>query len=234
MFDPSLMVQQGPNPGERFAQAFQQGQQTREQNMAKAAMAALVKDPNNPKALAALAQVDPSAAMEFRKQQLEYVKANLAQHQDNILKGAEIIRQFNPQDQAGYTQALAAAQAAGIDVSQVPQQYDKSYVDGVVHLADALKPQSADNAHFITPQPGGGAYKYDPRTNGVTTLIQPNDGTQPAGTPVEGKSRPRIALRREIWRRGCGPNPRRSDGSTVWRLSRTLLSPITRPTSPIR
>jgi hypothetical protein len=47
MFDPSLMVQQGPNPGERFAQAFQQGQQTRQQNMAKAAMApgTVVADP---------------------------------------------------------------------------------------------------------------------------------------------------------------------------------------------
>jgi ATP/maltotriose-dependent transcriptional regulator MalT len=67
MFDPSLMVQQGPNPGERFAQAFQQGQQTARQNKARAAMAALVKDPTNANALAALAEVDPSSAMEFRQ-----------------------------------------------------------------------------------------------------------------------------------------------------------------------
>ena len=172
------------NPGEQFSQAFKQGQQTREQNMAKAAMAALVRDPSNANALSALAQVDPQSAMEFRKQQLEYTKAQLSQHQDSILKGAEIIRQVNPQDQPSYTQALMLAQQAGVDVSQVPQQYDKTYVDGVVHLADALKPQSADNAHFITPQPGGGAYMYDPRTGGVSTIIQPNDGTQPVGSPV--------------------------------------------------
>lgn len=192
--DPSLMVQQGPNPGERFAAAFKEGQKTREQNMTKAAMSALVKDPNNANALAALAQVDPERAMEFRKQQLDYHKVQLSEHQDSILKGAEIIRQFNPQDQAGYSQALMAAQQAGIDVSQVPQQYDKTYVDGVVHLADALKPQSSDNAHFITPQPGGGAYKYDPRTGGIATIIQPNDGTQLAGAPAASGGVPQSAV----------------------------------------
>lgn len=194
MFDPSLMVQQGANPGERFAQAFQQGQQTRDQNMAKAAMAALVQDPNNAKALAALAKVDPASAMQFRQQQLQYHKAQMAEHQDSILKGAQILRQFNPQDQASYTQALMAAQQAGIDVSQVPQQYDKSYVDGVVHLADALKPQSSDNAHFITPQPGGGAYMYDPRSGGVQTIIQPNDGTQQPGAAVASSGPPPQAV----------------------------------------
>jgi hypothetical protein len=157
-------------------------------------LAALVRDPTNQRALEALAQVDPNAAMEFRQQQLEYHKSQLAEHQDSILKGAEIIRQFNPQDQAGYTMALQAAQQAGIDVSQVPQQYDKSYVDGVVHLADALKPQSSDNAHFITPQPGGGAYMYDPRSGGVQTIIQPNDGMHQPGANVASSGPPPQAV----------------------------------------
>lgn len=189
----ALGLQQG-NPGESFVNAFQQGQKLNEQRTAKAAMAALVQDPNNPRALAALARVDPESAIAFRKQNIEYHKAQLAEHQDSILKGAEIIRQFNPQDQASYTQALSAAQQAGIDVSQVPQQYDKSYVDGVVHLADALKPQSSDNAHFITPQPGGGAYMYDPRSGGVQTIIQPNDGTQRPGAAVASSGPPPQAV----------------------------------------
>jgi hypothetical protein len=64
----------------------------------------------------------------------------------------------------------------------------------VVHLADALKPQSADNAHFITPQPGGGAYMYDPRTHGVQTIIQPNDGTQQPGAAVASSGPPPQAV----------------------------------------
>jgi hypothetical protein len=180
----ALGLQQGGNAGDAFSQAFQQGQVTQRDNMKRSAMAALAQDPTNQRALAALAQADPQTAMEFRKNQIEVTKQQLAQHQDSILKGAEIIRQVNPKDQQSYSQALQLAQQAGVDISQVPQQYSQEYVDGIVHLADALKPQTADNAHFITPQPGGGAYMYDPRTGGVQTIIQPNDGSQSAGAPV--------------------------------------------------
>jgi hypothetical protein len=185
----ALGLQQG-NAGDAFAQAFQQGQVNNRQNAARNAMAALVQNPNDPQALAALARADPQTAMEFRKNQLEVTKAHLAEHQDSILKGAEIIREFNPKDQSSYTQALAAAQRAGIDISQVPQQFNPEYVQGIVHLADALHPQASDNLKFITPQPGGGAYGYDPRTGAVSTIIQPNDGTAPAGSPVSAGPSP--------------------------------------------
>jgi hypothetical protein len=118
------------------------GLQTNRENTARNAMATLVQNPNDPKALSELAKVDPQTAMEFRKQQIEQVKAQLGQHHDNIIQGAQILRQFNPKDQASYTAALQAAQAAGIDISQVPQQYNEQYVQGVIHIADALKPEA--------------------------------------------------------------------------------------------
>lgn len=130
------------NPGATAVQAFQQGMEQNRANTARNAMGALAQDPNNAKALAALAKADPQAAMQFQQQRAEAAKAQLAQHQDSILKGAEIIRQFQPKDQASYTQALMAAQQAGIDISQVPQQFDPAYVDGVVKIADALHPQA--------------------------------------------------------------------------------------------
>jgi hypothetical protein len=164
------------NPANAFMQAYQQGTQQRRQNQSRQAMAALVQNPNDPKALAALAQADPQAAMQFRQQQLEQTKAQLAQHQESILKGAEIVRQLNPKDQRGWDQARALAAQAGIDISQVPPDFNPQYVQGLTALADAFKPQASDNTHFITPQPGGGAYAYDPRTGGVTTIIQPNYG----------------------------------------------------------
>jgi hypothetical protein len=61
-------------------------------------------------------------------------------------------------------------------------------------LADAFKPQTSDNMHFITPQPGGGAYGYDPRTGGVTTIIAPNPGDQAPGAPVQGGGVPQAAV----------------------------------------
>lgn len=174
------------NPGEQFATAFKQGQESARANKARAALGALAKDPTNQAALQALAESDPETALKFQQQQIEQHKALLAQHQDGIVKGAQIIRQFNPKDQPTYTRALMAAQAMGVDISQVPQQYDPQYVDGILKAADALKPEAGDNMKFLTPQPGGGAYGYDPRTGQITTLIQPNDNPALAGQPVQG------------------------------------------------
>jgi len=139
VFDPSLMI--APDVGGKVAQGFKEGMAVAAQNKARAAMAALVRDPNNQKALEALASIDPGAAQQFQQQRIETTRAQLAQHQDSILKGAQILRQFNPKDQPSYSAALTAAQQAGIDVSQVPQQYNPQYVDGIVKLADALRPQ---------------------------------------------------------------------------------------------
>jgi hypothetical protein len=171
--------------GQDANQAFQQGQQTYLQNTARNAMAVLARDPNNQGAFEALAKVSPETAMQFRQQQQEQVKAQLAQHQDSILKGAEILRQFQPKDQATYSQALAAAQAAGIDISQVPQQFDPAYVDGVVKIADAFKPQTGQQPRFIPFQQGGGVVRVNP--DGTTSMvIQPNPGDQQPGAPVGG------------------------------------------------
>lgn len=74
MFNPGLMVQQGPNPGERFASAFKEGQATAQQNKAKAAMAALARDPTNVGALAALAETNPEMALKYREHQAELAK----------------------------------------------------------------------------------------------------------------------------------------------------------------
>jgi hypothetical protein len=83
----ALGFQQGPNAGDRFNNSFQQGLENNKQHAAQNAMATLVQNPNDPQALAALAKLDPATAMKFRQQQIEYHKAQLAEHQDSILKG---------------------------------------------------------------------------------------------------------------------------------------------------
>lgn len=178
-----LGIQQG-NPGESFVNAFNQGMQRNEQTAAKNALATLVQNPNDPNALAALAKTNPEAAMQFRQQQMENVKAQLGQHYDSVLKGAEILRQFNPKDQQSYSQALAAAQQAGIDISQVPQEYNPQYVDGIIHIADAFKPQADNNVQNIPYQQGGGVLQYDKRSGAVRQLVVPNEDPSRTGQPA--------------------------------------------------
>lgn len=193
--DPYALIASYPNPGQAFAQSFEHGQQTGQQNMARAAAAALVRDPSNQKALEALASVDPGAAQQFQQQRMEQAKAGLAEHQDNIIKGAEIIRQFQPKDQASYTAALNAAHMAGIDVSQAPQQFDPQYVAGIVHLADAFHPQQGQSPHFVPFQQGGGVLQVGP-DGSTKMLVQPNDGSHPAGAPVGADGPPEAAVAR--------------------------------------
>lgn len=172
-----------PNAGQMFAQGFQQGQEKRRQNMVRGAMAELSRNPDNVKAWEVLNQADPQAAAQYRQQRLEMARAQLKDHQGQIELGAKIVRQVQPKDQAGWNQALMIAQQAGVDISQVPQQFDPNYAQQLVSLADVLAPRKEDQGRIITPQPGGGAGLYE---NGqFKWIVQPNDGSQPAGAPAQ-------------------------------------------------
>jgi hypothetical protein len=180
----AIGLQQGPNAGEQFAGAFQQGQERAKQNKARAAAAALVRDPNNQGALAALAEVDPQSAMQFQEQQQKQALAGLEQHRDNILKGAQLIRQVQPKDQASWDQVRSLATQMGIDVSEVPPQFDPQYANGLVSIADAFEPQKGQNPQLVPIPQGGGVARWNPQTQQVEVMVQPNDVGAPAGAPV--------------------------------------------------
>lgn len=181
------------NLGEQVNQAFQQGQQAYTENTARNALSTLVQNPNDPKALADLAKVSPSTAMQFRQQQAEQVKAQLAEHQADILKGAEIWRATqaanpNMAPEQQWQMTLQAARAAGIPVDSlgVPATYDANYTAGLTQIADGLKPQPAGdpNQVVVTPQPGMPAFVYNKGTHSTTQIVAPNDGSQPSASPA--------------------------------------------------
>lgn len=127
-----------------FANAFKEGRQVRDQNMAKAAYAALVKDPNNQKAFEALASVKPDLAQQFRQQQQQQAMAGLEQYREAIMGGAQIIRQVGVKDQATLDQARALAQQYRLPVEHMPSQWGpeaEQYVGGIVRLADTFAPK---------------------------------------------------------------------------------------------
>lgn len=177
----AIGLQQG-NAGDAFAGAFKQGMADNRQNMARSAMAALVANPKNVRALQALASVDPQAAQQFQQQQQQAALAGLDQHRDNIVKGAQLIRQMQPKDDASWQQVLQVAHQAGIDTSEVPPHFDPQYVQGVVQLADTFAPQP--NGQLVPFTDGGGVARMNPQTHQLETLVMPNPGGHPAGAPA--------------------------------------------------
>ncbi len=184
MFEPNLMVTGPNNAGERFASAFKEGQQTAQQNKAKAAMAALVRDPNNQGALEMLASVDPATASQFQQRNAERAKAALSEHQDSIMKGAQLVRQMKPKDDASWQQVLATAQQIGIPLEGVPQNFDEKYVNGLLSVADTFNPQAQHNGQLVPYAPGGGVARINPATGQLENLVVPNPGDRQTGSPV--------------------------------------------------
>lgn len=133
---------------------FEMGQQMVEKHQLKSALAAYSQDPTNPANEAALASASPDFAMQLpelrqRRQRqaiddqqraAEQQQKLIDRHRENIINGAKLIRETKPMDQAGWDQTLQLGQQAGIDISNVPQQYDPHYVAGVMHLADTFDP----------------------------------------------------------------------------------------------
>jgi hypothetical protein len=76
-----------------------------------------------------------------RQQQQEVT----ADQQRLIVTGARIIEQVRPQDQAGWQQVIATARQLGLDVSQVPQQFDPAYAQQVVQAAQAIAEHTGQN-----------------------------------------------------------------------------------------
>lgn len=174
----ALGLQQG-NAGDAFAGSFKQGLADNRQNMARSAMAALVANPKNERALQALASVDPQAAQQFQQQQHQQTMQGLEQHRDNIVKGAQLIRQIQPKDDAGWQQVLAIAQQAGIDTREVPPHFDEQYVKGVVQLADTFAPQAGAQGKDIPVPQGGAVLHVNPDRTSQWTVMPNGPTPQP-------------------------------------------------------
>lgn len=126
--------------GGAFNQAFQQGQALQRQRATDNALMKYAQNPNDPGSVSELAKYDPRLAIQVRGQMQQQRAKQQEAQSDQILMGAKIIRQVQPKDQAGWQQALGLARQFGVDISQVPEQYDPAYVQQIVAAADALSP----------------------------------------------------------------------------------------------
>jgi hypothetical protein len=149
----ALGLQQG-NAGDAFAQSFQQGQVNNRQNMARSAMAALVANPGNQRALQALGlgrsasrAAIPASISSRRKHCLSSTATTSSRARSSFAR-------CSPRMTRDGSKCFNMAHQAGIDTSEVPPHFDPQYVQGVVQLADTFAPQP--NGQLVPFTEGGG------------------------------------------------------------------------------
>lgn len=127
--------------GGQFREGLERGRAQRRQNALLDAQRQLAMDPNSQQGFNALAQIDPAAAMQYRSQQAARQQQLTEQQREHIRVGARIIRQINPQDQAGWDRALGAARQLGVDLNGVPAAFDPGYRDQLLAAGQAMEAQ---------------------------------------------------------------------------------------------
>lgn len=179
------ILMQSPDPGQAFVAGLETGRARREQEQGKAALNALFTNPNDPTALATYAQHDPRGAMAYRQQQQQAEQGGVEAHRDNILKGAQIVRQIQPKDEAGWQQVRAMAGQLGIPLDGVPETFDPAYAQGLVAVADTFNPAATakptamqQNYEFLKSEDPDLATQYLKRQAAEPPMIASNgDGT---------------------------------------------------------
>jgi hypothetical protein len=185
------------NIGDQFRAGWDRTGAARKQNALDGALRQYATNPNDPNSINALAAVDPMLALKARAQQAETATGLRKEHQaaleanrDNIIRGAQIVRQLQPKDQASWDQALSTAQNLGIDVTHVPRNWNdpatQQYAQGLIAAADAFEPQKPESSPNQFLVNDSGVYVGDKRTGKVREAIRTNPGQYTPGTPVNG------------------------------------------------
>lgn len=174
--DPYALIAQYPNAGEAFSNALQQGQQ-------RNALAGFAQNPSDPNAMAAAAQYDPGAVLQYRQQQqvLAAKQSELSQQQlqDWHKYAGELAKWADTPEK--WDQAVNYLAASGHpEVAQLRGQFSPVLRAQFMALGGVAD----DKPQIITPQPGGGAFRLDDNGNPVP-LVLPNDGSQQTGAPAQ-------------------------------------------------
>jgi hypothetical protein len=197
--DPYALIAQYPNAGESFANTFQQGQQ-------RNALAGFAQNPGDPNALAAAAQYDPGAVLQYREQQqaMAAKQGELTQQQlqDWHKYAGELAKWADTAEK--WDQAVDYLAASGHpEVAQLKGQFSPAMRAQFMALGGVQD----DRPQIITPQPGGGAFMLDSNGHPVP-LVLPNDGSQATGAP----SMPTVSTPQEAAKLPPGTQFRMPDG----------------------
>lgn len=144
-----LLFANGGNGGfdNALARGMQIGSRIRERREQEAQRNAFAEYAANPtrEGAAGLVQYNP----QFGMGEIARFDQQAQQQQQSGIEGLDKFRPLLQQameSPEGWAQALSAAQAAGMDVSRVPQQYDPEWARGQLMIVDALRSQEGQQA----------------------------------------------------------------------------------------
>lgn len=166
----------------------------------------------NQQALAKLMVLDPETGGKITNALKDMSEMTLKQAESrnsHLGASARWLRQFPVQERAARLQQIAPLlmengvtaqqlQQASTDLSDQALQYFEMHAVDYDHLIDnelAARKQGLDERKqafdegqpkIILPQAGAGAFAMDPKSGNITTLVAPNDGTKPFGSPAGG------------------------------------------------
>ncbi len=190
-----LGLDRTPDFGNIVRKGMAEGRETSRQYRQDNALAALAQRPDDDQAMAELAGIDPEAAWKFgdrkaatAKTEQEGIQAQLEARRDDIEKAARIIEAVGPQDAGGWATVRQEAQRYGIDLSEVPEQWDettRTYADNVVKIANKLnppkaaeKPSIAREFEYAQTQGFGGSFMDYQNSQGAPIMVDNGDGTK--------------------------------------------------------
>ena len=116
---------------------FQAGRQMMQQDATRNALGALLRNPEDQQALQQLGNADPQAAMQFQAQQIEAHKQALEEANKQL--GVTLQLLGTAHDEGSYQQARQVAAQMGLNVSNVPPNFDPQWVANTAAQAQAMQ-----------------------------------------------------------------------------------------------
>lgn len=199
----AMGLQQGPDPGQRFNQGFDTGRaRANEMQLSEALRGYAGGDQSQLQTIYGINptlgnQMETGAATRAASAS-RTAEQEIENNRDRFIAGAQFLQ--GVQDQATYAQRRQQFAQAGYDVSDIPEQYDPQYVQGVVEIGTRLQAagqRSTGPTSFQRDLTGAGIdpnsdegrrllrnrYASPPRimmVNGVPTLVSDGgDGDTP-------------------------------------------------------
>ncbi len=117
--------------------AFDKGREMKRAETSRNALATLVQNPDDQAAFGQLAQADPETAMGWQKQRAGQQADQQRKQQGQIPIMGKLLT-YAKQGPQQWAQALQQAQAMGLDVSQVPQQFQPEWAEERLGFINAM------------------------------------------------------------------------------------------------
>lgn len=129
-----------------LAMGMQFGQQIRQRREEKEYRNALAGyDPSNPETIKPVMAVDPRLGVQLQRDAASQQQAQQQKQSQDMANMRRLLKHAE-QSPEGWAQALGAAQSMGLDLSQVPQQYDPAWAQQQLFILDAFETPQGQEA----------------------------------------------------------------------------------------